>query len=337
MSDQRTREPRRKPPPRWIPLPLEPAAPWLRLPAFTRALGLELLRVSQDEPIEGIELAQVEDWALRAVAPDPRERKAVRHAVRAIVDAGLLVTEWTSTRAHCADGTTFLTWAPVGVRLLYSMESYADHRRNVNRPSTDGGRKVDGPSTDGAPKVDAPSTNGQPTVEAKPSEPNGGTEPALSEEEREREKERDTHTTGVRVRASERLVRDDEATLEDPVSFYAAVQLRFRKLHRDAGRGDPAMGGTQVGQFPERLANTAADLGEKWDELLARTHITWVADGCPGSDKGSPYAAFVARFDRYAVPPKRDMRKGFVRSSSAESFAASGTRGADVWQEEMEP
>lgn len=117
--------------PGWFKMPLAPAAPWLELSACVRMLGRELFCMWQDGVIAGVSLESIEDVALRALSPDPRERKTLRAAVRTIIERGLLVA---------VDG---------GVQLLYSPETYADHRRKVVAPSTDGSRKVDGQCADG--------------------------------------------------------------------------------------------------------------------------------------------------------------------------------------------
>jgi hypothetical protein len=289
----------------WLPFPQVPAPIWATLGAVTHAFGAVLYQQFETRVIAGIKLEGAEEWVLRQVSPKATERKTIRGAVREMVEAGVLVQ---------VEG---------GLRLLYATKTWEDHQRTVRRPSNDGGHKVEQPSTNGAGKVEQPSGNGQQTLFDKPAEPLDPTPPIDREIQ-----EKDTQT-GVRAR-----VRDDQSdTIEDPVSYYAAVQLRFRKLHRDAGLGDPAMGGTQVGDFPERLANTAADLGEQWHELLSRTHAAWVAEKCPGTEVSSPYAAFVARFNRYAVEKAQDVTKGFCRASSADSHARSGDTGEDIFEE----
>ena len=137
---------------RWVPMPLELAAPWFTLPALTRALGAELFRSYQDARID-VALDAIEDVVVRMLGPDPRERKALRHAVRSIVDAGLLVP---------LEGG--------GCRLLYGRDTYTDHMRKVDGRSTEGAPKVDGRSTDGVQKVDGRSTDGVQTVQAKSAE-----------------------------------------------------------------------------------------------------------------------------------------------------------------------
>lgn len=116
----------------WVQLPLEPAAPWLLLPVFARCLGSDLFRVWQDRTVAGITMDNVEDVVVRMLAPDMRERKALRSAVRSIIEAGLIVA---------VEG---------GVRLLYGAGTYTDHRRMVDASPTNGRPMVDERYTDGA-------------------------------------------------------------------------------------------------------------------------------------------------------------------------------------------
>jgi len=131
--------------PGWIKMPLEPAGRWLRLPALTRALGAELFRLWQDRVLEGLTLGEAEGVVVRALGPDKRERKALRVAVRDIVEAGLLVP---------VEG---------GIQLLYTAESYAAHGRYV-------GRKEDASGTQGVRTGDVRGTYGGQTGEAKSAE-----------------------------------------------------------------------------------------------------------------------------------------------------------------------
>lgn len=178
--------------PRWIPLPLEPAAPWFRLPALTRSIGQYLFAAAQDRPILGIELVaeqvrgedsypQAESWALRQMSPDPDERKTIRAAIRKIVKRGLLVA------------------IPGGMRLLYTPESYAEHQiyealldPTVTQPSANHTSTVPLRSANGAPTVTQPSGNGAPTGEGNS---------AKSDEvdpHREREKQREIERENAR-------------------------------------------------------------------------------------------------------------------------------------------
>lgn len=118
------------------------------------------------------------------------------------------------------------------------------------------------------------------------------------------------------------------ASHEERVAYVAALELRFRQLHMAAGQGDPATGGKETAKFPERFLNTARDLGENPADLLDRTFAAWRLDDFDGSEKTTPYSAFVVRFTRYAVPPRS--RKGFQRGSPAEEYAT-GTDGQDVF------
>lgn len=249
--------------PGWFQMPREPAAPWLRLPALTRALGAELVRLWQDKPLEGITIAQAEDVIVRAVGPDPRERKAIRNMVRAIVSQGLLVP------------------FGGGVRLLYSQESYSDHTRTVDVRSTDGAPMVDVPSTQGRRKVDVRSTQGLPTVEAKPSESQPGTGRALSEEREIEERDRQTD---ARAR-----VREVPPTAEE-------IQRRFRALYLERHSSEPYMGGKAVHTFADRLIGTAIARGVDPLQLLADAFARWAEQPLDDIARNAPYAVFAGRF-----------------------------------------
>jgi hypothetical protein len=317
----------KRPAPRWIPLPLEPAGPWMTLNALTRTIGCDLFRVSQDRVIAGITLQTAEAWVLRQLSPDPNERKTIRAAVRKIIEAGLLVE---------VEG---------GVRLLYCAAAYEHHqatrhlREPVPVPSGDGAPMVTKPSGDGAPMVAQPSGNGHAMVH-QPSGNGHATVGAKSAEShtpdlhREREKEKETQREKrVRAPAPEEPVRlssELEEPAEDPaVNWAAAVQLRFRKLHLEAGKGDPSMRGrAEVALFPERLANTARSLGRDAMELLEEAFAKWLAEGRDGAKKYGPYSAFIARFDNYVSTPE-DARGSFLRASKPQEFEA-GSSLSDV-------
>jgi hypothetical protein len=297
---------KKKPEPRWIPLPLEPAGPWMTLNALTRTIGCDLFRVSQDRVIAGITLQTAEAWVLRQLSPDPNERKTIRAAVRRIIEAGLLV--------------------PVagGVRLLYSNASYEDHHATVAQPSGDGGAMVGQPSGNGKATVAQPSANGHATVGAKPAESH---EPDLQRERENREKtERERQKRAPAPEGPVRPSSELEEPAEDPaVNWAAAVQLRFRKLHMDAGKGDPSMRGkAEAALFPERLANTARSLGREAMELLEEAFGKWLADGRPGKQYG-PYSGFIARFDDYVIPKEEDARGAFLRASKPQEFESGST------------
>lgn len=307
----------------WIPLPLHLAAPWFELGALPRAIGSDLFRVFQDRPVLGIQLEakqagdqvtypQAESWVLRQLSPNPDERKTIRRAVRAIVKGGLLV--------------------PVqgGVRLLFSAESYADHRQaQIAQPSPNGPPTDHEPSENHAPTMDGPSANRDGTV-GQPDVNGVGThgdklaesQEAAAQREREKQRERETHNARARVREGLPL----KPAPEDRERFAEAVELLFRLLHLAAGQGDPAMGGKQVHAFPERLLNTAAASGEDPAALLERTFAQWAAAGFDGSSKVTPYAAFVARFGRYAAPKG----KGFMKGSKPDEYA-NGTDGDEIF------
>lgn len=132
----------------------------------------------------------------------------------------------------------------------------------------------------------------------------------------ERQKERETDTQTDRVRA---CVREGSESDDEPMNFAAAVQVRFRKLHLAALDSDPAMGGTAVGTFPERLANTARARSQDPLELLEQAFERWLAGGCEGSKRSTPYAAFVARFDGLVA----SRSNGRARASPGHEFAGS--------------
>lgn len=205
--------------PRWIPLPLEPAAPWFRLPAITRSIGQYLFAAAQDRPILGIELEveqvrgeeaypQAESWALRQMSPDPDERKTIRAAIRKIVKRGLLV--------------------PItgGMRLLYTPESYAEHQATVAQPSANHTPTVTVPSANGAPTVDQPSPNHTPTGEDNPAKPHDPD--SHREREKERKRERETRASArvplpvAEVELEEGEPEPDDVTFDLVVTAYKA-------------------------------------------------------------------------------------------------------------------
>lgn len=156
----------------FIKLPIELAPAWHRLSVLARGIGGELFRMYQETVIE-LSLDDAEDVIVRMVGPDPSERKAVRHAIRLLIERGLLVA---------VEG---------GIRLLYSREAYRAHYAHaaptVPQPHADSASKVPGPSGDGAPTTPQPHAEGAPTVganAAKPQEP-------VAQIDREKERKRE--------------------------------------------------------------------------------------------------------------------------------------------------
>lgn len=120
-----------------------------------------------------------------------------------------------------------------------------------------------------------------------------------------------THTE--RVRAPEERPPPESPPGWDPHAFAASVPTRFRKLYLARFQVDVAVGGQQVGGFPDRLRTTAEARGVEPLALLEQLFGAWVDQGRPGVDKQiPPYAAFVARFDALAAPAEH------VQSASPE-------------------
>lgn len=122
--------------------------------------------------------------------------------------------------------------------------------------------------------------------------------------------------TGVRV-------REDPFAASERSSLGARVQTRFRKLYAESHDGlDPAMGGKNVGDFPERLGNTARHRAVDPLALLDQAYIRWAEGGYQGSEEASPYSAFVARFERLLAPAKRkrDVRGAYPEPARDEDF-----------------
>jgi hypothetical protein len=283
----------------WLMFPVVPAPVWLTLGSVAHAFGAVLYQNFETRTISGLTLADAEAWALRQLSPRPNERKTIRIAIREMIKAEVLVQ---------VEG---------GIQLLYATKSYEDHHAMVAKPSTNGEAKVAKPSANGAATIHQPSGNGAPTGAAKFSETLQHDSPL----EREREEKNREREEGGRL-------EDDEEESEEAhaVRWNASVQLRFRKLHMDAKKGDPSMAGkAEAARFPERLANTARSLGRDPLELLEECFAKWLAEKRPGAKDYSPYSAFVARFDNYAIPPERDARKPFMRASKPEDFEGGKT------------
>ena len=98
------------------------------------------------------------------------------------------------------------------------------------------------------------------------------------------------------------------------------VPRRFRAMHMERFRLDPATTGPSTVDFHARLANTARERGVEPLELLEQAFAAWADQGRPGTDRASPYAAFVARFDRIVSPAACDARRGFMRAAKAEAY-----------------
>lgn len=118
--------------------------------------------------------------------------------------------------------------------------------------------------------------------------------------------------------------RDPEPESDD---LAAKVHTRFRKLYLAAKSADPSMGGRNVGGFAERLATTAKARSADPLELLERAFARWARGGFEGSDKASPYSAFVARFERLletpsAAPSGLDPAKRVVSRPTSKPDAA---------------
>jgi hypothetical protein len=89
----------------------------------------------------------------------------------------------------------------------------------------------------------------------------------------------------------------------DAQDFAASVPTRFRKLYLERFQVDVAIGGQNVGAFPERLRTTAEAQELEPLVLLERLFAAWCDQGRPGVDKQiPPYSAFIARFDALAAP-----------------------------------
>lgn len=178
--------------PGWVKLPLDIAAPWLSLGAVPRAIGAELFRTWQEHPVVGVTMASVEDVVVRLLAPDAHERKTLRLAVRAILEAGLIVP---SER---------------GVRLLYSRQTYDHHTPMVPQWSPNG-----------PPMVPRPYVNGPVSVTDKSAESLNTVVPI--EREKEREKERTPlPPRGERAKAGPIGPRDPDPECPDDLPAMAS-------------------------------------------------------------------------------------------------------------------
>ncbi|HEX6239983.1 MAG TPA: hypothetical protein VFZ61_03780 [Polyangiales bacterium] len=104
-------------------------------------------------------------------------------------------------------------------------------------------------------------------------------------------------TAGVRV-------REGEAPPEWEAQAYASsVPTRFRKLHMARFNVDPAVGGRNASDFPERLRNTAQARSLDPLALLEELFARWADAGRPGTEGGvPPYPAFIARFESLVAP-----------------------------------
>lgn len=300
--------------PRWIPLPLEPAAPWFRLPAITRAIGQYLFAAAQDRPVLGIELVvelvreeetypHAESWALRQMSPDPDERKTIRAAIRKLVKRGLLVA------------------IPGGMQLLYTPESFADHQATVGQPSTNGDPIVTPPSTDGDPIVTPPSTDGAPTGEgnsAKPHDP-------VSHREREKQTKRERRAS-ARDPLPSAGVELEDGEPEAEASTLELVTKGFTALIAQRTGNPPAWGHRQR-EHVRTIATWLDGLDGDPAILLERILAAFARDKWAIS-KSWPIGALASSPEKY-LSAKRGGR-GFMPTSSEHAFNGKGTKLSDL-------
>lgn len=310
--------------PRWIPLPLEPAAPWFRLPALTRSIGQYLFAAAQDRPILGIELEveqvrgeeaypQAESWALRQMSPDPDERKTIRAAIRKIVKRGLLV--------------------PIagGMRLLYTPESYAEHQATVAQPSANHTPTVTVPSANGAPTVGQPSPNHTPTGEANTAK----TDDPDSHREREKEKEIERETrASARAPLPVSEVELEEGEPEPETSTLELVKAAWRARVIMA-TGNPPSQSHKLRPHYEAIAQWVDEKNGDPKRI-----VTSLMDGAFRDpwmqEKGYPLGSLAGSPGKYFDAQKngRNPRKGFMRSARPEDFEG-GLTADDVFPEAL--
>lgn len=307
--------------PRWIPLPLEPAAPWFRLPALTRSIGQYLFAAAQDRPILGIELVveqvrgedaypQAESWALRQMSPDPDERKTIRAAIRKIVKRGLLV--------------------PIsgGMRLLYTPESYAEHQATVPQPSANGAPTVPQPSGNRAPTVTQPSANGAPTGEGNSAKSDDG------DSHREREKQRKTERENARAARDPLPAAEPELEEGEPepeTSTLELVKAAYRARYSMA-TGNPPSQSHKLKPHYEAIAEWVDEKNGDPKRIVTRLMDGAFRDQWM-QEKGYPLGALAGSPGKYFDAQKnggRNPRKGFLRSADPEAFE-SGTSSDDVF------
>lgn len=305
--------------PRWIPLPLEPAAPWFRLPALTRAIGQYLFAQAQDRPIIGIELAlevvrddetypQAESWALRQMSPDPDERKTIRAAIRKLVKRGLLV--------------------PItgGMHLLYTPESYAEHLATVAQPSVNGAPIVTPPSTDGAPIVTQPSGDGAPTGE------DNSAKPHEAPSQREREKQRKERERDARA-ARDPLPADDQELEEgepDPeTSTLELVRTGYKALLIEA-TGNPPSQSHKLKPHYEAIAAWVDEKNGHAERLVEQLLVGFRRDKWARS-KSFPLGALASDPGKYFNAQKKNgSGGGFMPTSPDHKFDGKGTKVSDL-------
>ena len=263
---------------RFIKLPIERAAIWEELSWFQRALGADMFRVFQER--EHVYCRAWEQVICGALCVPGRERGNVIRALREMVAAGVVVVTERS------------------FRLLYSEASFRDvHSTSAATPPD-----VRSTSAQRPPDVHSTSTATPPDVHQQSTTRNDSTQ--VLQIDREIERKTDTQTRARDPQRSEQSEWDAQA-------YAASVPTRFRKLYHARFNVDCAVGGSNVGDFPERLANTARAQGIDPLALLERLFGAWCDLGRPGvADKHiPPYSAFVTRFDALAAPAAPTLAK----------------------------
>lgn len=259
----------------WCKLPLEPAPAWFKLSLFARALGSELFRVYQESVVE-LSLEDAEDVLVRMLGPEPDERKATRHALRAMVSSGLIVA---------VEG---------GIRVLYSRESYAAH----HRPKVDGrSAKVPGRYPDGTPMVPGPSPDGLQTVGAKPADS------LDADTQREREKERKKE--GERASAPPQLSGAHTQTVRDLVAAEALAQ---------GWRTAPELLHTQLRLVAERCARYAQESGKPFAE--AALELVRAGLEKARAHRQGPGFALLEAEPGQTYEPRQEARQGGARRTA---------------------
>jgi hypothetical protein len=92
----------------------------------------------------------------------------------------------------------------------------------------------------------------------------------------------------------------------DQISFATRVTVRFRSLHLAAFSIEPRMGGKDAPTFPSILEGTAKARGVDPLELLDATFKLWASRDRDKIARGSPYAAFCARFGELVGAAQQD-------------------------------
>lgn len=272
----------------YVPLPIERALAWSGVSFFARSVGTEVFRLYQEREIQ-----VGKDWRValcRALEVDGRERGNVCRALDALVEAGLIVV---------GDGF---------VRLLYTDDTLAEHRRSAapaqpldeasgDDPETVDPTSIDTPqdvdSASGDPPQDIDSTSGAHPPDIHPdssarnhSGPNSQEIRDKREERTVRARARDLYPPGCSIR---RLGgcwdgRGGETLSLSSLELLDASSDMIDELATERGSTDPvAWFSSVVQRFRFHGKQRGKQLGL---HLLLQDLLDW-ADP-PGSSSGSP-------------------------------------------------